>query len=39
MIKCPYCGSTAQVRENILFVDDNGYYVDAKYVLRLWCLF
>ena len=32
MIRCPYCGSTAQVRENIPFVDDNGYYVNAKYV-------
>ena len=32
MVKCPCCGSTAQVRENTPFVDYQGTYVDAKYV-------
>jgi C4-type Zn-finger protein len=32
MVRCPNCGSTAQVRENIPFVDYQGNYVDAKYV-------
>ena len=32
MIKCPNCGSSAQVRENTPFVDCQGNYVDAKYV-------
>ena len=32
MVRCPCCGSTAQVRENTPFVDSQGNYVDAKYV-------
>lgn len=31
MVRCPCCGSTAQVIENIPFVDYQGNYVDAKY--------
>ena len=32
MVKCPNCGSTAQVKENIPHPDKWGNYVDAKYV-------
>ena len=32
MIKCPYCGSTAQVKKNIPHTDKNGNYITAKYV-------
>ena len=32
MVRCPNCGSTAQVRELTPFIDYQGHYVDAKYV-------
>ena len=32
MVRCPCCGSTAQVRELTPFTDYQGNYVDAKYV-------
>lgn len=32
MVRCPNCGSTAQVRELAPFIDYQGNYVDAKYV-------
>jgi hypothetical protein len=32
MVRCPNCGSTAQVRELTPFFDYQGHYVDAKYV-------
>ena len=31
MVRCPNCGSTAQVKENTPFVSREGYYIDAKY--------
>lgn len=32
MIKCPNCGSTAQVKENIPHTDKCGNYIYSKYV-------
>ena len=32
MIKCPYCGSTAQVKLNTPHTDKEGNYITAKYV-------
>ena len=39
MVKCPYCGSTAQVKENIPFVSKEGQYIDAKYKCGCGCYF
>lgn len=32
MIKCPNCGSTAQVKKNISHTDKDGNYITAQYV-------
>ena len=39
MVRCPYCGSTAQVKENTPFTTDEGYVVDAKYRCGCGCFF
>jgi hypothetical protein len=39
IIKCPCCGSTAQVRENIPHTDKEGNYIWSKYVCGCGCYF
>ena len=39
MIKCPNCGSTAQVKENTPFVSKDGEYINAKYKCGCGCYF
>ena len=39
MIKCPNCGSTAQVKENIPHTDKVGNYIYNKYVCGCGCYF
>ena len=39
MIKCPNCGSTAQVRENVPFTTPDGEYINADYVCGCGCYF
>ena len=39
MPKCPWCGSTAQVRENEPFVTNSGEYVDAPFKCGCGCYF
>lgn len=39
MTKCPNCGSTAQVRENIPFTTPDGEYINADYVCGCGCYF
>lgn len=37
--KCPNCGSTAQVRENIPHTTSTGKYISQKYVCGCGCYF
>ena len=39
MVKCPNCGSTAQVRKNVPFTTATGEYIDADYVCGCGCYF
>ena len=39
MVKCPYCGSSAQVKENIPFISKEGQYIDMKYKCGCGCYF
>ena len=39
IIKCPNCGSSAQVRKNESFVDSEGNYIYAEYVCGCGCYF
>jgi hypothetical protein len=39
MVKCPYCGSSAQVKENTPFISREGQYIDAKYKCGCGCYF
>lgn len=39
VIKCPNCGSSAQVRKNTPFVDKNGEYIYCEYVCGCGCYF
>lgn len=39
MIKCPNCGSTAQVKKNIPFTDKDGNYINQEYYCGCGCYF
>ena len=39
MIKCPNCGSTAQVKRNTPFTDKEGNYINQTYVCECGCYF
>ena len=39
IIKCPNCGSSAQVRKNEPFVDSEGNYICCEYVCGCGCYF
>ena len=39
MVRCPNCGSTAQVRENTPFTTPDGEYITAEYVCGCGCYF
>lgn len=39
IIKCPNCGSSAQVRKNEAFTDSEGNYVYCDYVCGCGCYF
>jgi transposase-like protein len=39
MIKCPNCGSTAQVKKNIPFTDKDGNYINQDYYCGCGCYF
>lgn len=39
MVKCPVCGSTAQVKRNIPFTDKDGNYINQDYYCGCGCYF